>query len=117
MTTWSKWTPERIDEAARLWRDGMPGKTIALRMGVSWGSLSSITCNYRHLFPARMKTKFSLPSGLREAPAAELLEPFAPRRTFFEGRYIEHVKRKTRTGAVVTMPKVSFIDEAREAAE
>lgn len=115
MTAWSKWTPERIEEAARLWSTGMPGKTIALRMGVSWGSLSSITCNHRHLFPLRMKAKFSLPSDFRhgnDVPRAAI----PPRRTFIDGQWVEHVKRTTSTGAVVTMPRVSFIDGAKEEA-
>lgn len=113
MTSWSKWTPDRIAEAARLWNGGMPARTIAARMGVSWGALSSITCNYRYLFPARIKPKYTLPTDYLQDNAAPPLN-LPSRRTYIDGRWIEHVKRTTQSGAVVTLPRVSFIDGVRE---
>ena len=113
MRAWSKWTPERIEEASKLWNGGMPARTIAARMGVSWSSLSSITCNYRHLFPARTKAKFTLPTDYHQDNVIQIAAP-PPRRPCVAGVWVEHVKRTTISGAVVTMPRVSFIDGARE---
>lgn len=101
MTFQSTTTPIWLEAAAKLWAEGHSVSQIADKTGVPRGTMSGRVFRYRDIFPARTVT----PAG-KPAEAAG--------RTFFDGRYIEHVKRVTSTGAVVTMPRVSFIDGMRE---
>jgi len=96
-------TPIWLEAAAKLWAAGYSVSQIADKTGIPRGTMSGRVFRYRDVFPARTL-----------APAQKRAEPVG--RTFFDGRYIEHVKRTTVSGAVVTMPRVSLIDGVREGA-
>src|SRR6478752_1363123 len=106
------WTEEKLEEASRLWDKGVPAATIAAQLGVTLGSFLGTTSFKRERFPIRFKPAEKPQPAPRRVPkpVLTLVPKEPPRRTFFEGCYIEHVKRTTSTGAVVTMPRVSFID-------
>jgi hypothetical protein len=101
---------KRIEEAAQLWSEGLSVIQISARLGIPLGTVCSTASRHRDLFPARM----SMHRMIAKASPAATESPVEPRRTFFDGRYIEHVNRELPNGAVVTMPKVSFIDEVRD---
>lgn len=115
------WTEDKLNEAAQLWDAGLTAAKIAETLGVTLGSFLGTSSLKRELFPVRMK-----PKGEAEVEAEEVPEPVmvaeaateepkpAVRHTYIDGRWIEHVKRTTQSGAVVTMPRVSFIDGVRE---
>lgn len=111
------WTEDRIAEACRLWNEGLSAAKIAAQLGVTLGSFLGTTSHQREKFPVRMKAKPQI--QVRETEAVEVVAPVetlapAPRRTNIAGQWIEHVKKTTRNGAVITMPRVSFIDGARD---
>lgn len=111
------WTEEKLNEAAKLWDEGHTASRIAAQLGVTIGSFLGTSSLQRERFPIRMKPKPAIqitPAPIVEAPAPVEPVQVAIRRTYIAGQWVEHVKRTTTTGAVVTMPKVSFIDGMRE---
>ena len=110
----SKWTPDRMERAVTLWSDGVPEIEIAKKLGATRGAFASVVCYKRHLFPLRGKPKFTLPQ--LDAPKAEPEADSrdATRRTNIAGKWVYHVKRKTISGAIVTLPRISCIDGARD---
>ena len=104
-------TEERIAEAAKLWSEGLSTLQIAARMGIPKGTICSTAVRHRSLFPVRMAMYRPIPKPATPKPKRPV------GKTFIEGQWIEHVKRTTSTGAVVTMPRVSFIDGVREGAD
>ncbi|MGQ3215770.1 hypothetical protein [Shinella sp.] len=48
-------TEEKIAIAARMWQEGFTGPTIAERMGVSKGSVTSVASQHRDRFPSRLR--------------------------------------------------------------
>ena len=109
------WTEDKIAKASKLWNEGMVAEKIAEQFGVSRGSLSGIAACYRDRFPARIKPEAYIPVRMEpKRPVLEIVKPAPPRRTYIAGKWVEHVKRTTISGAVVTMPRVSFIDGGDE---
>lgn len=115
------WTEDKLNEAARLWDEGLTATRIAQTLGVTLGSFLGTSSLKRELFPVRMKPKGEAEVEAEKAPDPIIItevpieEPRpAVRRTYIDGRWIEHVKRTTQSGAVVTLPRVSFIDGVRE---
>lgn len=102
-----QWTEEKLRECVRLIRAGMIQHDVAEKIGMTRGAVAYLVTKSPELFT--------------DAPpksADVILHPKAKlRRTWFEGRWIEHVKRTTQSGAVVTLPRVSFIDGVREGAD
>ncbi len=110
------WTEEKLEEASRLWGEGISASKIAAQLGVTLGSFLGTTSFKRERFPIRFKPAEKPQPAPRKAPkpVLALVPKEPPRRTFIAGQWIEHVKRTTQSGAVVTMPRVSFIDGIRE---
>jgi len=97
------WTGERLDRAVRLWRLGISTAEIAEMFGVSYGTIQSLACYRRDLFPDR---------GRAFKPVEIDPQVFAPKTT------ADRVTRTTLSGANITLPRVTFIDGPyREAAE
>ena len=111
------WTEDKIAKASTMWNDGVVSYKIAEAFGVSRGSLSGIAVYYRDLFPSRVKPKIGQRIEVAPIPVIESRASEPTRRTYIAGKWVDHVKRKTTTGAVVTMPRVSFIDGLRETAD
>lgn len=104
MSTKQPLTRERIAEVAKLWSEGLSTLQIAAQLGIPKGTICSTAIRHRDLFPARM------------AMYRRIVKPPVPqpgkavKKTYIAGQWVEHVKRTTQSGAVVTMPRVSFID-------
>lgn len=96
---------DRIEQAAQLWDKGLTVSQISAELGIPKGTVCSTALRHRDRFPKRQEMNRPIPK-----PVLKLVPKEPPRRTYFEGRWIEHVKRTTQSGAVVTMPRVSFID-------
>jgi len=114
------WTEERLDEASRLWGQGLTAARIAEQLGVTLGSFLGTSSLQRDRFPMRMKAKSEIeviPAPSIEMPAPVVAPEPVVRRTYIAGKWVEHVKRTTISGAVVTLPRVSFIDGGREFAD
>ena len=112
------WTEEKLNEAARLWSQGLTATRIAELLGVTEGSFRGTSSLQRDRFPTRVKSKPEAQAeAIVEAPLPIEKPKPAVRRTYIAGKWVEHVKRKTITGAVVTVARVEFIDGAREMAD
>jgi len=111
------WTEEKLNEAARLWDAGVPSSKIAEAIGVTKGSMSGTASMRRDIFPARQWAKEPVVEKAAKTVPEPVIDEPPPRCTFIAGKWVEHVKRTTSTGAVVTMPRVSFIDGEREGAD
>ena len=105
---------ERIEQAAALWSDGLSTSQISKKMGIPKATICTMAFRHRDLFPKRQEYNRPIPKVSAIRPVLTLVPKAPDGRTFFEGRWIEHVKRTTQSGAVVTMPRVSFIDGIRE---
>lgn len=110
------WTEDKLNEAARLWDDGLTAAKIAETLGVTLGSFLGTSSQRRDQFPMRVKPAEKAVEAVPviAAPKLALVVPEPPRRTYIAGQWVEHVKRTTSSGAVVTLPRVSFIDGVRE---
>lgn len=109
-------TEKRITEAAKLWSDGLSTMQISTRLGIPKGTICSLAIRHRDLFPVRMVMNRMLPKEPKNAHTKPGANPPSSA-TYIAGKWVEHVKRTTRSGAVVTMPRVSFIDGVREGAD
>lgn len=96
---------DRIEQAAQLWDKGLTVSQISAELGIPKGTVCSTALRHRDRFPKRQEMNRPIPK-----PVLKLVPKETPRRTFIAGQWVEHVKRTTQSGAVVTMPKVSFID-------
>lgn len=101
------WTEDRLNEAAKLWNEGLTTLEISLKMGIPKGTITSNALSHRDLFPKRWELNTPIPKP------EPVVAPERMRRTLFEGRWIEHVTREV-NGVEITMPRVSFIDGIRE---
>lgn len=99
---------DRIEQAARLWDQGLSTAQISAELGIPKGTICSTALRNREMFPKRQEYNRPAPKSAPDQPIA------ATRRTYLAGQWVEHVKRTTQSGAIVTMPRVSFIDGARE---
>lgn len=90
-----------IDQAEKLWRQGVTGTAIARRLGMKMRSVYTLAESNRDRFPRR-STKVN---------AAGMLVLAAIERNCSEPTpYADRVTRVTSLGFRVTMPRVTFID-------
>lgn len=96
------WTGERLAEASAMWNRGAPTAELAARFDSSEDAINSLASYRRDLFPRR-KTHFRR-SAATIRPVALKEEPkVAP-------VYPDRVTRETVSGALITLPRVVFID-------
>lgn len=93
------WTPEKMNRAQQLWRDGDSAAEIGAVFGVSKNAFLSMCLRHRERFPARRT-----PRNLGPARQHAFLTPPEP--------IVHHnrVVRVTAWGAYVTMPRVTMLD-------
>lgn len=99
-----RWIREKIDHCVRLARTKMTQKDIAAEIGMTRGAVAFLMTKRADLFAVKTKPE----------PKEIVILPQPARRTYIAGKWVEHVKRTTISGAVVTLPRVSFIDGVRE---
>ena len=92
---------KRIRRAKQMWADGASARDIAKSIGSTKAIVLKHARAHRDDFPSRREWSGGRPKAKEEA-AAEV----SPRPDFDLGR----VKRVTLSGAVVTLPRVTFID-------
>lgn len=95
-----QWTEEKAQECVRLVMAGAFQEEVAEKLGISRSAVAYLIQKRPDLF-----------QKAEPKPAEIIVHPRSKdRKTWFVDRFIHHVKRTTQSGAVVTMPRVSFID-------
>lgn len=90
---------EWLRKASALWMEGRTAYAIAVVTGVSSGAAyHRIHKQYPEHFPAR------------RSHAPVVVASAKPKSYIGNGRWVDHVRRETRHGAIITMPRVSMID-------
>lgn len=92
-----------MDEAEKLWRQGLTGTVIARRLGLAMRAVYTMTESNRDRFPKRRVKVNAAGMLVVEAIGTSRSEPTS---------YPDRVTRVTSTGFRVTLPRVSFIDGA-----
>ena len=109
-----RWTEEEIADAAKLWAKGLSLIRMSIALDRTERAIDQMVRRNRPLFPRR-------PAGKPKKRA----RPPEDRRTYEEPPpralptlTADRVRRKTISGANITLPRVTFIDGPyREAAE
>lgn len=102
------WTEERLNEASRLWDQGMSASKIAELVGVTRGSMSGTACMHRDLFPGRARAREQAITIKEEPRAVEPVKRPPSKRVHSFG--IRAVERHHVSGEVHSMPRVSILN-------
>ena len=102
------WTEERLNEASRLWDQGLSASKIAELVGVTRGSMSGTASMHRDLFPVRQWAKEQAISIKEEPRAVDQAQ--RPPRKRIHSFGIRSVGREHRSGEVHSMPRVSILN-------
>ncbi|TCV66299.1 GcrA cell cycle regulator [Neorhizobium sp. S3-V5DH] len=94
------WTEDRLAEASAMWKGGTLTADMAEHFGTTEDSISNLAGSRRDLFPHRKNYFRRAAAPVRsEKPRTEVLPS-----------YPDRVMRRTAAGALVTLPRVVFID-------
>lgn len=99
---------ETIAAAAKMWAEGAVVSQISESLGIPRNTICSLASRLRDAFPQRTT------SPRVKAKIAQMVPAKPSRRTYIAGKWVEHATRVLPDGSSVTLPRVSFIDGARE---
>ena len=102
------WTEDRLNEASRLWGQGVPASKIAEIVGVTKGSMSGTASMHRDLFPARPWAKEPAIAVVDHPTVNEPIQPSTRNRVHTLG--IRSVERQHWSGEVHSLPRVSILN-------